>query len=304
MSGTPKTDNPTRGIVLIIVATMIFSMQDALTKHLAQEYAVPQILWVRYLLFAGFALVLSVRTRPLRQSLKSSRPILQIVRSLIIVVEIGLFALAVRVLPLADTHALVSSFPLMVTALSAFFLAEYVGVRRWSAVCVGFLGVMVILRPGLTVLQPAALIALSTAFLFAVYHVMTRVVSRDDDSETSLLYMAVVGAVVLTAIGPFYWTTPSPMAALMMLILAVSGTVGHFILIKALELAPASVLQPFNYMMLVWAMLVGYFVFGDFPDLWTIGGGAVIVASGLYIIYREQLRRTPRTVKNPTQPTY
>lgn len=278
----------TRGIALIIAATMVFSVQDVLTKQLVQTHAAQQVLWVRYLFFAAFALMISARKRPLRVAFRSARPLFQIIRSLLIATTMGLFALAVRVLPLADAHALVASAPLMVTVLSAVVLAERVGIRRWSAVCIGFIGVLLILRPGLTVLQPASLLVICGAFLYAVYSIMTRIVSRDDDSETSLLYMAVVGAVALTAVGPFFWTTPNGETVAMMAGLGFAGTIGHLLLIKALEAVPASVLQPFNYLMLVWAMVSGYIVFGNFPDLWTITGAAVIVASGLYIIYRER----------------
>lgn len=282
----------TRGIALIIVATMVFSVQDVLTKQLVQTHAAQQVLWVRYLFFAVFALMLSARTRSLRVAFRSARPLFQIIRSLLIAATMGFFALAVRVLPLADAHALVASAPLMVTVLSAVVLAERIGFRRWSAVCIGFIGVLLILRPGLTVLQPASLLVVFGAFLYAVYSIMTRIVSTHDDSETSLLYMAVVGAGALTVIGPFYWTTPDAGTFAMMATLGFAGTIGHFLLIKALEAAPASLLQPFNYLMLVWAMVSGYIVFGNFPDLWTLTGAAVIAASGLYVIYRERIQET------------
>lgn len=270
---------------------MIFACQDAVTKLLVQDYAAAQILWVRYVMFAAFALVLARRKRPLAHVLRSTRPWLQITRSLFIVVEIGLFILAVRLLPLADAHALLATTPLIVTAVSAAFLGEAVGIRRWSAVLVGFAGVLVILRPGAGVFDIGSLWALLAAFLFAGYQAMTRVVSRSDDGETSLLYMAVVGVVAMTCVGPWFWVPPTPLAWLGLTAIAVTGTAGHLLLIRALECAPASVLQPFNYTQLVWATLVGFVVFGDFPDAWTIAGAAVVVASGLYTIYRERIRK-------------
>lgn len=298
MSVTTASDSAARGIALMIAATMVFSVQDVLTKQLVQTYAVQQVLWIRYLFFAAFALMLSARSRPLREAFRSARPFFQIIRSLVILAAMGLFAFAVRVLPLADAHALVASAPLIVTGLSAAFLAERVGVRRWSAVCIGFIGVLLILRPGLTVLQPASLLVFTGAFFYAVYSLMTRTVSRDDDSETSLLYMAVVGAVVLTIVGPFFWIMPTGEAFAMMAALGLAGTIGHYLLIKALDAVPASVLQPFNYLMLVWAMVNGYIVFGNFPDLWTIAGAVVIVASGLYVIYRERGRQPAGTFEH------
>ena len=291
MVATPGSDNALRGITLMISATLVFSVQDALTKHLVQNYPVQQILWLRYLFFVAFALMLSARKRPLRQALRTQRPAYQILRSLAILVALTSFAFAVRTLPLADAHALIASAPLIATALSAIWIAEKVGVRRWLAVCVGFAGVLLILRPGLTVLQPTSLIVLMAASGYAIYSIMTRVISREDDVETSLLYMAIVGVVILSAIGPFFWKPPALEDIVLMVALGLAGTIGHYLLIRALEAAPASLLQPFNYLMLVWAMVNGYAVFGDFPDGWTLTGGAIIVASGLYVIYRE--RQTP-----------
>lgn len=295
---TERIDNPTRGIMLVIMATFIFACQDAVTKHLAQTYDIPQIIWVRFVFFAVFAMALSGWNKPLKQVVRAKRPVLQVVRSLIIVFEILAFVFAVRVLSLAEIHALFASFPLIVTALSAFFLKEDVGLRRWAAVLIGFVGVLIIIRPGLGVFQLEAFVALFTAFLFALYHVITRVVSADDSSDTSLLYMAVIGAAVTTAIGPFFWTEPTPEAWGFLALLSCTGAIGHLLLIKALENAPASTLQPFNYTLLVWATLMGYLAFGNLPDLWTIIGGGVVVASGLYTIYRERIRSVPAPPKN------
>lgn len=299
MSAVLKADNAGRGIALIVAATMVFSVQDALTKHLVQSYPAQQILWIRYLLFAAFALVLSLRTRPLRQVLKTARPVFQVARSMVILVSLVCFALAVRVLPLADAHSLIAAAPLVATGLSAVWLGERVGVRRWLAVAVGFIGVLLILRPGLTVFQPASLLVVAAASCYALYAVMTRVASRSEDGETLLLYMAMTGAVLLTIVGPFFWVQPTGQAFALMVALAFAGTVGHYFLIKSLEAAPASLIQPFNYLMLVWAMVNGYVIFGDFPDLWTITGSTVIVASGLYVIYRERVNRLNQSGAGP-----
>lgn len=298
-----RTENARRGIVLILLATLIFASQDAITKHLAQTYATPQIVMVRYLLFAVFAMVYAGWNKPLRESFRSGRPVLQVVRSLIIVVEIGMFVLTVRVLPLAETHALLATFPLMVTALSAVLLREAVGIRRWSAVLVGFLGVLVILRPGLGPISlEGAVLGLATAAMFAAYNVLTRMVSRTDDGETSLLYMAVIGAAVMLCVGPFFWVPPTPEAWGLLFVLSCTGAAGHFCLIKALEAAPASALQPFNYTLLVWATALGFLIFGDFPDLFTILGAAVVVGSGLYTIYRERRRAVAKPPVGAVKP--
>jgi drug/metabolite transporter (DMT)-like permease len=285
-------DNATLGIALVITAMFIFSLQDAITKTLAVTYSVPQILWIRFVFYIFFALAISARKKPLRDSLKSEVPWLQIFRSLLIVAEFGMFIVTIRYLSLAEMHALLATFPLVVTAIAAVFLKEPVGIRRWGAVFVGFLGVLVILRPGLAAIQPAALLALVTALTFAAYNVMIRLVSRYDDGETSTVYMAVVGLVVMIAIGPFYWETATPSDWGWLLALSISAAIGHLLLIKALEAAPASTLQPFNYTLLVFATIVGYIFFDSLPDFWTVIGAMIVVASGMYTIYRER-RRAP-----------
>lgn len=294
----PKLDRPQLGIALIIFAMLVFALQDGITKHLATTYSAPQILWIRFSFFVVFALLYSMRTKPLRACLTSNVPVLQIIRSLLIVAEIGFFILAVRHLPLAETHALFATFPLMATAIAALFLKEPVGIRRWSAIVVGLLGVIIILRPGAAVIAPAALIALLCAFMFAGYQVITRLVSKYDDSETSVTYMAVVGLIAMTALGPFFWKTPDAEGWKWLLLLALTAALGHFLLIKALEFAPASLLQPFNFTLLVFASTVGYFAFGDVPDMWTVLGAIVIVGSGIYTVHRER----KRGIKPPDQP--
>lgn len=298
MSNPLKVDRPQLGIALIISAMFIFALQDGITKHLSTTYAAPQILWIRFSFFVIFALAYSMRRKPLRACLTSNAPVLQIIRSLIIVAEIGIFILAVRHLPLAETHALFATFPLMATAIAALFLKEAVGIRRWSAIIIGLLGVMIILRPGAAAIAPAALLALLCAFMFAGYQVMTRLVSKYDDSETSITYMAVVGLIAMSALVPFYWQTPDAHGWILLLTLAVTAALGHFLLIKALEFAPASLLQPFNFTLLVFASTVGYFAFGDVPDVWTVAGAIVIVGSGIYTVHRER----KHSISLPNQP--
>ena len=285
-----EQNNASLGISLIISAMFVFATQDAITKTLAASYSVPQILMIRFTVYLLFALAYSSRKKPLRHCLKSNAPFLQICRSLLIIAEIGFFIMSIRYLTLAEIHALVATFPLMVTAIAAVFLREPVGVRRWTAVCIGFIGVLVILRPGTEALKPAALLGLFTAFLFAAYNVMTRCVARYDDSETSTVYMAVIGFVIMAVAGPFYWTSPDATGWGLLLALSVTATAGHFLLIKALEAAPAATLQPFNYTLLVFAVFYGWAVFDNLPDFWTLAGAAIVVSSGLYVIYRERVR--------------
>lgn len=284
-------NNPRKGILLMNLAMFLLAGMDTITKTLATDYAVPQILSVRFLIFCLFALAIA-RPKSLRAAFQSHHPYLQIARSLIIIIEVGIFILAFRYLPLADAHAIGGISPLLVTILAVPFLGEKVGVRRWTAIILGFVGLLIIVRPGFGVFDSTALIPLAGASLWAVYQILVRKVS-DDSAATSLLYMAVIGALVMTCAAPFFWRPPDEHGWLLLLSLGVAGSLGHYILIKAFQAAPASTLQPFHYVVLLWATVFGYVVFDDLPDLWTILGGAVIAGSGLYAFYRERQLEIP-----------
>lgn len=274
----------------MLLAVFIFASQDGITKTLIGQYEAPQILLVRFVAFALFVTAWVARRGGIRKAAATKRPVLQIVRCLLIAAEIGLFAWIVHYMPLADVHALFASAPLMITALSVPILGEVVGIRRWSAVGVGFIGVLIILRPGLTAVQPVAMLVLLGSLMFALYVVLTRLVSRDDSSETSLFYMAWVGFFFSAFIGPFYWTWPDLEGWLWLFALTCTSITGHVLFVMALKEAPAAVLQPYQYTILVWAAIFGFVFFGDIPDMPTIIGASIIVASGLYMLYREQIR--------------
>jgi drug/metabolite transporter (DMT)-like permease len=279
-----------RGIACALVAWLLFAGMDAGSKLLAQDYAIVQILWVRFLSLLAVSGWLAARHG--KVGLTTRRFWLQSLRSLMLMVEIGLFILTITVLPLADAHAILAISPLIVTALSVPLLGEKVGIRRWTAVGVASLGMLIILRPGFGVMHPMALVALLCAAMWSLYQVLTRIVSRTDPPLTTLFYTALIGALALTAIGPFYWRTPDAQGWALFALVAVLGASGHYLLIKALQLTPASLLQPFAYTVLVWATLVGFTVFGDLPDLLTVVGAAIIVASGIYTFARERKLRS------------
>ncbi|MEX6502984.1 DMT family transporter [Pseudomonas zhanjiangensis] len=280
-----------RGIGLCLLAMLVFASQDAITKVLVQEFAVAQFVMLRYWLFVVFALVYCHWHGGVGAAWRSGLPWLQLLRSLLAVGEIAIFSLGLRYLGLAESHALFAIFPLLALALARLWLGEFVGLRRWLAAAVGFLGTLVILRPGLGLFEPAALIPLSAALSFAVYNLVTRRVSQTDGFTTNMLYMAVVGALASSAFGLPAWRDPAPEEWGLMGILSVSGIAAHLLLIKALAYAPAAVLQPFNYSLLVFAMLIGLLVFGEFPDAWTLAGAALVVAGGLYAIGASPLRK-------------
>ena len=278
------------GIGIAVVGWLTLACMNAGSKILVAGYPVVQILWFRYLLLIIVAYWL-VRRLGGRVDFRPSW--LQISRGLLLVAEMGLVVYAFSQMALADVQAILAIAPLLVTALSAPLLGERVGVRRWAAVCVAFVGMLVIVRPGFGVLQPTTFLVLLAALMWAVYLILTRLAGRADSPEVSLFWLAVVGFVVLSAIVPFFWRLPTNGADwALLLLVAVLGIIGHFCLIKAFQMAEASVLQPYIYTELIGAIIVGYLVFSDLPDLLTVVGATIIVVSGLYVLARERRRQS------------
>ncbi len=280
----------TRAIAVMLLAMFLFACMDATNKHLSMTYAITQILWVRYLFFVAFALLVAGRRMRLALAVRSRAFWLQTARSVLLIGEIGSFILALHYLPMADVHALAAITPLLVTALSVPILGEHVGWRRWAAVAAGFIGVLIIVRPGFAEIDWRIVLPLLGALLFALYQIMLRVAARHDPPETTLLYSALVGAVVLSAIGPFNWTPPDTDGWAMLALGGFLGAFAHFALIKALELGEASKLQPYGYTLMIWAAAIGLVAFGQFPDGFTVAGGVIIALSGVYAFYRERMR--------------
>ncbi|MDA8022102.1 MAG: DMT family transporter [Gammaproteobacteria bacterium] len=288
----------THAIGMLLIATLFFASQDALTKHLVQTLPASQIVAVRFFFFALFALAYVRRRTGIRAAFRSRHAPLQICRGLLLSGEIIVFAYAIQFLGLAEMHTLFACFPLLVTALSAPLLGERVGWRRWLAVICGFIGTLIILQPGRGVFDPAALIALCAALMFALYNLLTRKVARDDSFDTSLAYMGVVGFVGAMLIAPFYWTPVNATEAAWLLCISTTSIIGHLLLIKSLELAPAVILQPFNYFILVWAMIIAFLLYGEVLSAASLFGAAIVVASGVFIARREyKLTRNARRVR-------
>ena len=285
-----QTNPNAKGILWQIIGMLFFGSMDAVSKHLTSSLPVIEILWVRYLFFALFGFLLAVYYSGLR-GLRTSIPFLQIARGLALVFEIVLFTYAFRYLPLADAHVMAASVPLIVLALAVPILKERVGHRRWFAVVLGFLGVLIILRPGFGNWQPILFLPLLGAFGFAVYLVLTRMAAKFDTIGTSAFYTGVVGLSVLTIFLPLEWKTPTIEEWGWLLLASVLGLCGHISVIKALSIAEASVLQPFFYVVLVWATFLGFLIFDDIPDFITIIGACIIVGSGLYAWYRERVNQ-------------
>ncbi len=292
---TTSSDPILKGVVATLGATFLFASQDAITKHLAQTVSIAQIVFIRFLFFSLFAVAYASRSGGVRMALITHCGVLQWLRGLLIVIEIAMFALALRHLGVAETHMLFACFPLMVTALSVPLLGEAVGWRRWAAVGVGFCGTVMILDPGSGVFRPETLIALSAALMFALYNVVTRKTGRQDRFETSLLYFGVVGLIASALAAPFFWSALDRGEVGWLAVLTLTGIGGHLLLIKALQWAPAAVLQPFNYFLLVWAIGVGFVVYGEILSTRELFGAAIVVSSGLFIAFRERKLYRRRT---------
>ncbi len=289
MIGNAQTgqDRPALGIILMIFALFVLASMDAVAKHLTETLAAPQILAVRFWIFLTFSSLIASR-RGLRQAAHSKNPRLQIVRTLVLVVEMTMFLVAFSFLPLAEVHAIAAVSPLIVMALAAIFLGERIGPRRWTAVAVGFLGVMLIIRPGAGVFDPISLLALAGAFGWATYQVLLRAVARIDQPDTTTLYTAGIGVICFTIAAPFFWKSPSLETWGWLAAVGILGYVGHFLLPAAFKFAPASTLQPFAYTMPVWAVFLGWAVFNHIPDFWTLAGGSIVICSGLFALWRER----------------
>jgi drug/metabolite transporter (DMT)-like permease len=293
MTSPGRGADPLRGIMLLVAAVSTFSILDTIAKYLSATYPVPMIVWARYVfhvLFMLFVLAHSVRWGLVR----SRRPVLQVVRGLVLAASSMFFFSALARLPIAEASAITFVSPLLLTAMSVWFLRERVRLSAWVAVCVGFVGVLIIVRPGGAVFQPAALLALATAACFATYQLMTRKLAGVDSTIATLFIGAAVGTAVMTLVVPFFWKLPeSAWHALLFVVMGILGAAGHFVLIRAFEYAPASVLAPFVYAQLVMVLLLGYLVFGAFPDAASLAGMAIIVASGVWIA-THQTRVAPR----------
>lgn len=281
-----------RGLLLMVAAMFVFGCQDALSRHLAEIYSVLAILLIRYWFFAGFVLLRAARAEGgIRGVLRSRRPILQCVRGVMLAVQVWMIVECFTRLGLIETHAIFACYPLIIAALAGPVLGERVTFRRWMAILVGALGVLLILRPGAGILAPASALALLAALNFAVYGLITRLVARDDTPETSFFYTGLAGAAAVTLFTPWIWQ-PIAMADWgWMALLCISGTLGHYLLIRALDQAEASRLQPLAYLQLIFASALGILVFGEALPLMTALGAALVVAAGLYNLREGRLGR-------------
>lgn len=288
-----RRDNVGRGILFALVATVIFSTQDATSKLLVQSISPFQMTMMRFWAFGGFSLLLALRKGPMLDSLKSSYPLLQVLRGVLLVTDIWMFVLALRTVQLPEVQSITLVYPLLVTLAAIPLLGERVGIFRLSAVVVGFLGALVIVRPGGVPIDWGVGFAIGSGACYALYIVLTRKVSATDSTTTSMLYVGIVGLIVTSAVGIFFWQPLDLRTALLVGYIMVTGVAAHGLMILALSQAPASVLQPFNYTSLPWSIILSLIVFQHMIDPISLLGALVIVAAGLVVMARERIRKIP-----------
>ncbi len=289
------------GIALMCGAVALFAALDAIAKYLGGYLDTLQVVSLRFISAFVIALIFfNPITKP--DLVKTKRPGLQVVRGLMLVSTTICNFMAFRYLQLDEALAILFATPFLVAALAGPVLGEWVGWRRWTAIAVGFAGVLVIIRPGMSGgMQWAAIFSVAAAIFYACYGIATRMVSRSDPSDTTLFYGNLVAVVVMGSLLPFVWGGPLTWFDIGLIVaMGALGSVSHYLLIAAHRRAPASVLSPFIYTQIVWAIALGYLVFANMPTRWTLIGSAIVVASGLYLIHRE--RKVTGRVVAPVEP--
>jgi drug/metabolite transporter (DMT)-like permease len=283
-----------RGILLMCAGTAMFPFMNTAVKLLTARYPVAEIVWAR---FTGHLIIMLIVFLPQYRwtLLRTRRPTVQIGRSVLMLVSNMVFVMAIGRVPLATASAIGFTSPLIVTALSVPLLHESVGWRRWTAVLVGFGGALLVIRPGSGFHHPAVLLLLASAVAYALYLIGTRWVSRYDKAATGIIFAALFGSLAMTVVLPFAFVMPRTLwDGLLFCSLGMFGGVGHYLIIRAFQLGPAAVIAPLGYVELIGTSTLGYLIFDNFPDLWTWVGAGVIIASGIYVAFRERRRREQR----------
>jgi drug/metabolite transporter (DMT)-like permease len=282
----------TSGILFMIAATQVVPLMDGFAKYLSPRYSAWQLTWARFFVhLLVLAPVVLLKFGP--RDLWPQKPMVQLARGAFLAVATVLFFAAIATIPIADALALLFGYPLLVTVLSPLVLGEKVAARSWVAVAIGFVGILVILRPGFVALEWGSLLSIAAGGAYAAYFLATRRVSGTAHPLVTLAYTGVPGAIGLSIVAPAYWVPPRLEDLPLLAGIGLSAGLGHFLLILAFERAPASVLAPLGYAEIVMATAIGYFVFGDFPDRWTWIGIAIVVASGTYVLIREKSEAEP-----------
>ena len=278
-----------RGIWLMIAAVASFAAQDGFSRHLAESYNTLMVVTVRYWVFAGFVFILALRrAEGFRTAIASVRIGAHVARSILLVAEICIIVWGYTLIGLIESHAIFAICPLLVVALSGPVLGETISIRRWIAVAVGLLGVLIILRPGFGVFSWASLLPLAAAIMFATYSVLTRLTTRDEPTFPAFFWPGVIGAVLMTAIGLPYWETVSATDWVFLGIYAGISVFSHWLLLKCYEVAEASSVQPFAYLQIVFVSIIGITIYQESLALPMVIGTALIVAAGIYALWQDR----------------
>jgi drug/metabolite transporter (DMT)-like permease len=279
------------GIGLMCAALFCFSCLDATAKWVNQSVDPMVTVWARYMSAAVLTfMVINPKTQP--GALRTRRLPLQLLRSFLLLASTFCNFLALKYLQLVETQSIIFATPLLVALLAAPLLGERIGWQRMTAIGVGFVGILVITRPGLGTMHPAALLSLAGSVAYAFYNIVTRMLASSDSIATTTLYSSVAGIVLVTPALPWIWSTPSsPLVWFLLATTGFYGAFGHWLLVLAHARAPAAILAPFIYSQIIWMLALGYIVFGDWPDSWTFVGAGIVIASGLYLLSRERAKR-------------
>jgi drug/metabolite transporter (DMT)-like permease len=274
------------GVLWMMLATFLFVSLDSIAKHLVQIYPVTQVVWARYCFHLLFLIILMNRRLP--RILVTRRLGLQCLRSIMLLLATAFYFWGLRYVSLAKAASIMMVAPIFVTALSVPLLKEAVGLPRWLGVLAGFAGAVIILKPGGDIFQVAALLPFGAAVMYALYQISTRLLSQSDLPMTTLVYTSLFGALIASFAVPLAWLPPDATGWALMGVTGLLGGLGHFSLIKAFQHSHASVISPFSYTSLLWAVVYGILLFGEYPELNTLAGAAIILCSGLYIFHRER----------------
>ena len=272
------------GMIFAVMAYFSFSLLDAVQKTAIIYHSVFQLLFIKYCFVLFLSLIESQRKKNY-SFYKSGNVKIQILRSILSIIESACFILSFRYLSLADAHSIASLTPVLVVALSSLILREHVSLKTWLAIFVGFIGVLIIMRPGLSIFDPKSLIPLAGAFFLSVYQIVTRKASEKDPNETSLFYTSIVGIILMAVIGYNFWQPLMEYSLIYFIAIGFFFSLGLYFQIIALSMARAGIIQPFHYTLIFWAIILGYIFYDDFPDIPTLIGALVITASGIYTLY-------------------
>jgi drug/metabolite transporter (DMT)-like permease len=303
MVSTPLADRDeasaraSTGISLMLFAMAILPVMDAIGKHLGQFLPVLLIVWGRLVFATLFTLPAVLIRHGVAGAVRPQRPLMQLARSMLMVLSTMSFFTGLRYLPIADTLAIFFIMPLVVTALAPLVLGEHVGVRRWSAVVVGFIGTLIIIRPGFHGVNVGTLWALTAGVSMAIFMLLTRKIAGSIDPLINNFQTTLIGAILVSLAMPWLWQSPGLENWGLLAAVGAVAAIGHYAMVRAYDFASAPTLAPLAYTEMISATVIGYLVFGDFPDLWTIVGVAILIGSAIYISYRESRLGRPRQAR-------